>query len=65
MIEVPQPDELLFEFLREYDRFRCELRDHGQCGVEAQFDQNEEFFTAIGWRRARWGREGVGSISDW
>ena len=30
------PDELLFEFLRGRDRFRCELRDRGAHGVEAQ-----------------------------
>ena len=42
---VSQPGELLFEFLRERDhvRFRCELRDHGAYGVEAQYLRNEEF----------------------
>jgi len=39
----PQPGEKLFEFLRGHDRFRCELRDHGRYGIEAQFFQNEEF----------------------
>ena len=34
--------ELLFEFLRGHDRIRCELRDHGAYGVEAQFLINEE-----------------------
>ena len=39
-----QPGEKLFEFLRGHDRFRVELRDHGEpYGVEAQFWQNEEF----------------------
>lgn len=39
----PKPGERLFEFLRGHDRFRCELRDHGETyGVEAQFYQNEE-----------------------
>jgi hypothetical protein len=40
-----QPGELLFEFYRERDhsRWLCELRDHGEYGVEAQFFQNEEF----------------------
>src|SRR5258708_7788863 len=35
----PLPGELLFEFYRAADHkfFRCELRDHGQWGVEAQF----------------------------
>jgi hypothetical protein len=36
-------NECLFEFLRGHDRFRCELRDHGQWGVEAQFYQNGTF----------------------
>ena len=40
---VAQPCELLFEFLRGHDRIRCELRDHGAYGVEAQFLYNEEF----------------------
>ena len=39
-----QPGELLFEFLCGHDRYRCELRDHGDYGVEAQFFLNEEFF---------------------
>jgi hypothetical protein len=41
----PKPGELLFEFYREEDhaRWRCELRDHGKRGVEAQFYRNEEF----------------------
>ena len=37
------PGELLFYFLRGHVRFRCELRDHGPYGVEAQFFVNEEF----------------------
>jgi hypothetical protein len=45
---VPKPGELLFEFYRESDhsRWRCELRDHGGHGVEAQFFKNEEIFVA-------------------
>jgi hypothetical protein len=38
-----RPGERLFEFLRGHDRFLCELRDHGEYGVEAQFYRNEEF----------------------
>jgi hypothetical protein len=39
----PRTGELLFEFLRGHDGFRCELRDHGEtCGVEAVFFQNDE-----------------------
>lgn len=41
---VPTVGALLFEFLRGYDRVRCELRDHGPFGVEAQFLINEELF---------------------
>ena len=35
----PKPGELLFEFYRARDHkfFRCELRDYGKWGVEAQF----------------------------
>jgi hypothetical protein len=41
---VAQPGALLFEFLHRHDRIRCELRDHGEYGVEAQFLHNEELF---------------------
>jgi hypothetical protein len=35
---TPQPGELLYEFQRKADHktFRCELRDRGGFGVEAQ-----------------------------
>jgi hypothetical protein len=39
-----QPGECLFEFRRGHDRFLCELRDHGEYGIEAQFFQNETFY---------------------
>lgn len=39
---VARPGELLLEFLRGHDRIRCELRDHGAYGVEAQFIANED-----------------------
>ena len=40
-----QHGELLFEFVHRHDRYRCELRDHGEpYGVEAQFLKNERFF---------------------
>lgn len=34
-----KPGELLFEFYAELRRktYRCELRDHGKYGIEAQF----------------------------
>jgi hypothetical protein len=35
--------ERLFEFLSGFERFVCELRDHGKGGVEAMFYQDEEF----------------------
>lgn len=41
-----KPGELLEEFLVGHDRWRIELRDHGQWGVEAQFLKNEEFFVS-------------------
>ena len=40
-----QHGELLFEFQLGPDRYRCELRDHGELyGVEPQFLKNEKFF---------------------
>lgn len=38
--------ERLFEFLSGYERFVCELRDHGEAGVEAMFYQDEEFLVS-------------------
>jgi hypothetical protein len=45
---VPKPGELLFEFYRERDHkfFRCELRDHGEHGVEVTFFEGEHGFMA-------------------
>jgi hypothetical protein len=40
---VARPGEPLFSFMRDHDRFACELRYHGEWGVEAQFFRNEEF----------------------
>ena len=39
----PQPGEKLLEFYRprDHSRWLCELRDHGEWGVEAQFFKNE------------------------
>jgi len=41
----PVPGELLFALLRERDgdRMYCEIRSHGEFGVEAQFFSNDEF----------------------
>jgi hypothetical protein len=43
-----QPGELLFEFVRASDKshFRCQLRVHGEYGVEAQFFQAGELLIA-------------------
>jgi hypothetical protein len=38
----PQAAEPLFTFQRGDDHYRCELRDHGMFGIEAQFFQNDE-----------------------
>ena len=38
----PRPGELLFEFQRGIDSFVCQLRDHGEFGVEVQFLINDE-----------------------
>jgi len=47
LVNQPTPSrpsrELLFEFLHGHTRIRCELVDHGDYGVEAQFLRNEEF----------------------
>ena len=42
----PKPGARLFEFcrVRDHSRWLCELRDHGEYGVEAQFLKNEELF---------------------
>src|SRR5256885_1869548 len=39
---VAQPGELLFEFRKGDTRVRCELRDHGGYGIEAQFFHDGE-----------------------
>jgi hypothetical protein len=39
---LARPGEPLFSFMRDHDRFACELRYHGEWGVEAQFLKNEE-----------------------
>jgi hypothetical protein len=39
---VHRPGELLFEFVKGHTRIRCELRDQGPYGWEAQFLHNEE-----------------------
>ena len=39
---VARPGEPLFSFVKEHDRFACELRYHGEWGVEAHFLRNEE-----------------------
>ena len=41
----PRPGELLYEFWRESDHrlIRCELRYHGEWGVEAQIYEGDWF----------------------
>jgi hypothetical protein len=46
----PKAGELLFEFLVGQARWRCELRDQGAYGVEAQFFENAEFSRSRRWR---------------
>ena len=41
-----EPGEVLFEFSRGFDRYVCELRDHGAIGVEAQFLLNGDLSTS-------------------
>jgi hypothetical protein len=61
--------ETLFEFYRERDhtRWLCELLDHGEHGVEAQFYRNEEFLFSRRWpdraRAAEWAESERGTIS--
>ena len=44
---TPKPGERLFEFRKDVSRhYVCELRDHGQFGIEAQFLLNGELFIA-------------------
>ncbi len=37
-----RPRETLFEFVVGHYRYRCELRDYGAYGIEAQFFENEQ-----------------------
>jgi hypothetical protein len=43
---TPRPGEMLFAFQHGADAYRCELRDHGEFGVEAQFLLNGELYIA-------------------
>jgi hypothetical protein len=42
----PRPGELLFEFRKGTDSYACELRDHGEFGIEAQFLLNGQLYIA-------------------
>jgi hypothetical protein len=44
---VPQPGERLFTFERDQTRYRCELRDFGEYGCEAQFFEGDEFIIGL------------------
>lgn len=39
----PTPGERLFTFVRQQDRFTCELRKVGRWGIEARFLRNQQF----------------------
>jgi hypothetical protein len=41
-----EPGERLFELLLGHDRFHCELRNHGEFGVEAQFFLKDELYVS-------------------
>jgi len=41
---TPKRRVLLFEFTCNEHLYRCELLDHGELGVEAQFTKSGEFF---------------------
>jgi len=43
-VRIPTHGELLYEFLHEHTRIRCELVDHGQYGIEARILHNEEHY---------------------
>jgi hypothetical protein len=43
---VAQPSERRFEFRKGVDHYVCELRDHGEFGIEAQFLLNGELYIA-------------------
>ena len=42
----PKPGEPLFEFRKGTDSYACQLRDHGEFGVEAQFLLNGQLYIA-------------------
>ena len=42
----PRSGELLFVFWKGNDSYACELRDHGEFGVEAQFLLNGDLYIA-------------------
>ena len=46
---TPHPQQCAYEFARELDhtRWRCELVDDGEFGIDAQIFRNEEFSYSI------------------
>jgi hypothetical protein len=44
--DQPKPGELLIEFRRDIDLYTCELGDHSEFGVEAQFLLNGHLYYA-------------------
>ena len=49
-----QPGELLFEFFKDSDRYRVELRDYAEAGVEAQILCNGELWQASRFMAREW-----------
>jgi len=50
----PQPGALLFEFAKDADRYRVELRDDGEYGVEAQVFTNGDLWQACRFLDRAW-----------
>ncbi len=45
-VRLGKPGDRLFKFRKDVDRYVCELRDHGQYGIEAQFLLNGDLYIA-------------------
>lgn len=45
-VDIDKPGGQLFEFRKGGDHYACELRDHGEFGIEAQFLLNGQPYIA-------------------
>jgi hypothetical protein len=45
-VRLGKPGDRLFEFRKGSDHYACELRDHGEFGIEAQFLLNGDLYIA-------------------